>query len=106
MVLTACTSVSEPVRGEWYSEMLDGASLVVKSDGTFDGFDGCNAFSGRLHPIPESKNTFQIEVTIIGAQGCLNGEGSWVYQTDQIEYADGAFTAFDSQGTFLGEFSR
>lgn len=106
LVLAGCSSVSEPMRGEWRSEKLDGASLFVQSDGTFDGFDGCNAFSGRLHPIPETKNSFQIEVKIVGAQGCLNGEGAWVYQTAQIEYEDGGFTAFDSQGVVLGEFTR
>lgn len=106
MVLTGCTSVSEPMRGEWRSEKLDGASIEVNPDGTFDGFDGCNAFSGRLHPIPETKSSFQIEVKIVGAQGCLNGEGAWVYQTAQIEYEEGMFTAFDSRGEVLGEFTR
>ena len=106
MVLVGCTSVSEPLLGEWRSQQLDGASMVVKPDGSFDGFDGCNAFAGRLHPIPETQNSFQIEVKGVGTQGCLNGEGAWAYKTEVIEFDGSGITAFDSQGTSLGEFTR
>ncbi|PQZ92152.1 hypothetical protein CQ018_11545 [Arthrobacter sp. MYb227] len=106
MVLVGCTSVSEPLLGEWRSEQLDGASLVVKPDGSFDGFDGCNSFAGKLHAIPETQNSFQIEVKVVGAQGCLNGEGAWAYNTELIEFDGSGFTAFDSQGMILGEFTR
>lgn len=104
--LAACTTVDESMRGTWRAPDLDGSVIDIKSDGSFDGFDGCNSFAGKVLAEHSSDGEFSFEIGISGASGCLNGAGAWTNEAVQVRIEGQDLEVLDPGGRVIGEFHR
>jgi len=104
LLLTACSSPQggTDVSGKWGSTDPGQPNLIVNSDGSYSGSDGCNTMTGKG---TISGNTIELGAVAMTQKHCSD-VNTWMSKAEKGTVDGNVMTMYDSSGKSIGRLDR
>lgn len=103
LLLTACSPQGgTDVAGKWGSTAPGQPNLIVNSDGSYSGSDGCNTMTGKG---TISGNTLELGTAAMTQKVCSDVD-TWMSTAEKGTVDGDVMTMYDSSGKAIGRLDR